>query len=342
MNKLNYKLINILLVTVIIFFLYLSLDLWINIFNALKIVLIPILISFLFSYIFTPLLVFLSKKGLNKVVSIIIIIILVFGLLFLLFYFSIPVLWNELLNLLDIVITYINNLIYKNIGLSNLGDYIIFYIKDKILEISEFIYNNGMNIISSTFKFITNFIIIVILTIYFTFNMYKIKSFIKKIFCNKSFYTTLKSINSDLYKYLKGLGLSMIFEIIIYTFLYFIIGHPNYMLLGPLAGITTIIPYFGQLFTNLLALITALSISKELFIGSAIIMIVVPIIISYFIDPKIYQYQIKISPVMIIISLFVASTLFGFIGTIIAIPLYIVVEKILKNNIDLRKFIGKN
>ena len=337
MNKLNYKLINILLVTVIIFFLYLSLDLWINIFNVLKIVLIPILVSFLLSYIFTPLLVFLSKKGLNKVISIIIIILFIFGLMFLLFYFSLPVLWNELLNLLDIVITYINNLIYKNIGLSNLGDYIIFYIKDKILEISEFIYNNGINIISSTFKFITNFIIIVILTIYFTFNMDKMKLGIKKLFFGKKIYNTLRSINSNLYKYLKGLGLSMIFEIIIYTLLYFIIGHPNYMLLGPLAGITTIIPYFGQLFTNLLALITALSISKELFIASAIIMIVVPIIISYFIDPKIYQHQIKITPIKVIISLFVASTLFGFIGTVIAIPLYIVIKKILENHFYLKK-----
>ena len=86
-----------------------------------------------------------------------------------------------------------------------------------------------------------------------------------------------------------------------YTFIYYFIGHPYYLLIGYLAGITTIIPMFGAILTNIIALITGIYVSKKLFILSALVIILCPIIDSYLIDPKIYNKNIKISQIKIII-----------------------------------------
>ena len=84
------------------------------------------------------------------------------------------------------------------------------------------------------------------------------------------------------------------------------------------------------MFTNVVALITALNISNNLFLICSVIVIICPIIDAYIIDPKIYHKQIKINPLETIISIVVCSTLFGIFGVVIAVPLYIVVVEIFK------------
>jgi len=146
----------------------------------------------------------------------------------------------------------------------------------------------------------------------------------------KEVYNIIINIDKALTNYLKGTSIIVIVEIIEYTFIYLIVGHPNYLLLGFLAGITTFIPYFGGLFTNIIALVTGFCISKKLFIICLIIAIIVPIIDGYIIDPKIYEKTNKIDNLKAIISLILCSNLFGIIGVLIAIPFYIILEEVIK------------
>ena len=150
--------------------------------------------------------------------------------------------------------------------------------------------------------------------------------------CNSTnwLYNIIINIDKALTNYLKGTSIIVIVEIIEYTFIYLIVGHPNYLLLGFLAGITTFIPYFGGLFTNIIALVTGFCISKKLFIICLIIAIIVPIIDGYIIDPKIYEKTNKIDNLKAIISLILCSNLFGIIGVLIAIPFYIILEEVIK------------
>ena len=55
-----------------------------------------------------------------------------------------------------------------------------------------------------------------------------------------------------------------------YTVVYTIIGHPNALLLGFLAMITQLIPYFGGIITNIIAAITAIVVSPALLIKTVI------------------------------------------------------------------------
>lgn len=319
MSKINYKLINFTFFLLIIFLIY-------YLFSYFFVGLKPILISFSIAYILNPILTILNKKINSRILSVFIIFILLFIFIIGIGYFSFPILVKQYCSLTNDLIPFINKIF--------LNDF--FGLKDVILNlisnISNTINNNYFLIINKSFSFISNLFIILLLSFVFLLKMEKIKLYIKKILKKKKdLQLLLKKIDSALNNYLKALLIIIFIEIFEYTFIYLIIGHPNFLLIGVLAGITTIIPYFGALFTNILALITAAFISPKLFIICALIVIVVPIFDNYVIDPKIYQRTNKISPFKAVLAIIVCGMIFGSIGFIIAIPILIIIETIIKN-----------
>lgn len=321
MSKLNFKLINFALIAIILFLFSKTITFIEDIFTILKNITLPIIISFVISYVINT---FSKMIKINKNISRIIIIILIIFILYIIFYFSIPILLNQIISLSFEIEYFFNN---TNIDLS--------FLKNIFLKETDNIINSflSFDLVSKSITTITNIIIIFVLSIFLTFKMDLIKEKIRLFLLSlkkDKLYNIIKNIDISLSNYLKGLGIIVIIEIIEYTCIYYLIGHPNFLLLGFLAGITTFIPYFGGLFTNIIALITSFCISKKLFIICLIIAIVVPIIDGYVIDPKIYEKTNRINPLKVIISLVICSNLFGVIGVLIAIPFYIIVEEIIK------------
>ena len=296
----KYKnLILIMILSIIIYFIYSASSLYISIFNILKQILIPILLSFFFAFSFYPIYKLLCKK-INKYISLFIILITVLFTLFILIYYSFPLIYDEFIILID----------YFNIKIIN---YIYNYI--------------NINFITKSINLFTNFIFILFLTFYFLFYFDKIILFIKNFFKDK-YHSLLSNIYNDLNNYFKGFYLLMFIEIIEYLVIYYLIGHPLFLILAILSGLTSIIPYIGALFTNLIALITALSISKELFIASAIAMIVIPILNNYFVEVKIYSNKVQLPVLGIILSMVIFSAIFDIYGVIFCIPMYIIFKNV--------------
>lgn len=321
MSKLNFKLINFALIAIILFLFSKTITFIEDIFTILKNITLPIIISFVISYVINT---FSKMIKINKNISRIIIIILIIFILYIIFYFSIPILLNQIISLSFEIEYFFNN---TNIDLS--------FLKNIFLKETDNIINSflSFDLVSKSITTITNIIIIFVLSIFLTFKMDLIKEKIRLFLLSlkkDKLYNIIKNIDISLSNYLKGLGIIVIIEMIEYTCIYYLVDHPNFLLLGFLAGITTFIPYFGGLFTNIIALITSFCISKKLFIICLIIAIVVPIIDGYVIDPKIYEKTNRINPLKVIISLVICSNLFGVIGVLIAIPFYIIVEEIIK------------
>ncbi len=305
LEKVNTKLINFLLITIAIFFISECLDFYKNILLVVLDVIFPIFLSFFISYSLYPCVTFLNKK-LSFNVSSFLTLFIVFTLFFLMIYFSVP-------------------LFTKEIGLIS-EDIVYFLSKFNIFDfdISSFVkqflsFNNSLSLINKGTVFFTKFIIVFVLSIYFLFNMNNIKKFLSK-------YELFNMIDKDLYNYYKGFYLVILIEIVEYLVVYFLIGHPYYFLLATLSGLTSVIPFFGAIFTNLLALISAFSISTPLFIATSIVMVLIPLFNSYFIEPKIYNKTLKVSLISIIISCFVFGMLFGFTGVIFAIPFFLIIK----------------
>ena len=111
-----------------------------------------------------------------------------------------------------------------------------------------------------------------------------------------------------------------------YSILFLIIGHPNWLILGILACVTTVIPYFGGLITNIIAIILASVVSLPLTIATIIICLIFPQVDGYIISPKVYGKTNNVNPLITIMVVSIGGTLKGVVGIIIELPCYLLVR----------------
>lgn len=334
-SAINYKLINIALFLIIIFFLYQTRSFFGNVIKVFMNIIRPFVIALIISYILYPMISFIKKKlKINNTLATIIILTLVVIFVIVIIIITAPLLVKELVILgkeitflltkLDVEYNIVEIIPIKNIINNNINDI--------ILGISKYLTKGITYLVGTSVRLVTEIISIIILTIYFLFNYENVRKKIKNYLSkkNEKLYMCLKNIDNDLSLYLNGIGIIMLIEIFEYTIIYYLIGHPNFLLIAIVASITTIVPFFGSLLTNIIALITASVISKKLFILTALVIIFAPILDCYIIQPKIYKKTNKISPFNTIIMIIIFGGLFKFFGVIIAIPIYIIIGDILK------------
>ena len=310
----NYMLINC---TIFIFMFYLLLK--IGILNKVLDFILIIFLSFTLSYIIYPIYKKLNKK-INKLLSVFIIYGTLISIIILFIYMIIPN-TNFILKLNDLftnILVFINKLNQKyNLNI-NLEEY--------LNNIINYFINNSVFLIKNIFNFFSKIVFIVILSICILINMELLKDLINKL-KNK---VLIYNINDALKNYLVANIKILAIQFVEYTFVFLLIGHPNYILLGILNSVTTFIPFVGSIITNVVAITTASVISKKLLIKTAIVSIVLPNIDAYLVSPKIYNSANKISKTLTIAAILIGGYLFDFYGIIFAIPITIIVIEVLK------------
>lgn len=315
-NKLDYKLVNFLLILLIILTIYQTKELWLNILNLTSNILKPLLISIIISYILNIYLKILNKKF-NKKISIILFLITIFLIIYILIFKLLPTIILQLKEGIN-GITYILKTVSLKYNINIINTI------GKLKQLDELIPN--INIISNIIKYISLTLIVISISIYLFIDWNKIINITKQILKNKkTTYNYIVAINKELENYTKSFLLLSIINMLEYMIIFIIIRHPNYLLLGIMAGILSIIPIIGGITTNILALVTAFTINYKLFIRTIIGILVLSILDGYIISPLVYSKSNKIHPILIILSLFIFSKLFGLIGTITAVPLLIVI-----------------
>lgn len=328
-SAINYKLINIALFLIIIFFIYQTQSFWLNIIDIIIKIIRPFIIAFIITYFLYPLVRLLNKK-IKKELSVIIIIVITVFIFYILLKITIPLVSKELVVLSNELDVFINNLGFKYD--SQLISIINNNFDKLLLKINNYLNSDLISLLSKSLGIIVEIITIIILSIYFLFNYDFIKEKISNYIYQQNIriYQLFKNINYELSSYINGIGIIMLVEIIEYTIIYYLIGHPNFFLIASLASFTTVIPFFGSIITNFIALITASVISKKLFILTSIIIIVMPIIDSYLIQPKIYKKTNALPPLLTIIIVILGGMIFKIVGIMIAIPIYIIIKNIIK------------
>ena len=310
----NYMLINC---TIFIFMFYLLLK--IGILNKVLDFILIIFLSFTLSYIIYPIYKKLNKK-INKLLSVFIIYGTLISIIILFIYMIIPN-TNFILKLNDLftnILVFINKLNQKyNLNI-NLEEY--------LNNIINYFINNSVFLIKNIFNFFSKIVFIVILSICILINMELLKDLINKL-KNK---VLIYNINDALKNYLVANIKILAIQFVEYTFVFLLIGHPNYILLGILNSVNIFIPFVGSIITNVVAITTASVISKNLLIKTAIVSIVLPNIDAYLVSPKIYNSANKISKTLTIAAILIGGYLFDFYGIIFAIPITIIVIEVLK------------
>ena len=328
-NKLNYKLLNLLMLSIIIYLGIKTFDWWGTIVAKIFSILLPFIIAFVIAYAIYPCVRSLQKKGIRKSIAISAIVLLVICIIVILLYVTIPLVYEQLISLSKLITNFIGTISSKyKLNLGNFENTINLSLNKIISGVGTYVSNGAFDFISKSVDILTKTIIVAIVSIYFLIDMDKIRLKIKIILnrINKRAYLYVKQIDSELLNYLEGLVIFMGIQLVEYSLLFFLIGHPNWLLLGILASLTTIIPYFGGIATNIIAVILASAVSTKLFILTAIICLIFPNIDGYIISPKVYGKTNDINPVWTIFAVFAGGALYGFMGIVIALPLYIVLR----------------
>ena len=326
-NKLNYFLVNFTLISLIIYLVYKSRNLWLIIFSTIYKILMPFIFAFFIAYIFYPILRFFNKKNISKLISIPIIFFIIIGVFSAICVIVFPKLYEQIIMLLNYLISFINQISKKyDIDFFNFEKYIYEIIKN----IAYYLSGNAINFFSLIINYINKIFIILTLSLSFLIDMDKIRAKIKNNLYKRNSNNCIEKVDIELNKFFIAFFKIMIISFFEYSICYIIIGHPNALLLGILVSIFGIIPYIGGVITNIIAAITAFAIGPNLFIKTIITSIILSIVDGYIINPLVYGKSNQIHPIIIIFSCTTGGVLGGVLGMILSLPITIVIYTFFK------------
>ena len=324
-KKLNYTIINLAALMLLLYIGVSNINVWWGILVKCVSVLSPFIVGFVFAYAFTPLVKWLQRKGMNKAFFFLFVVI---GLLLLvvgIISITLPMLYDQLSLFIKMILQVFDKFSLRfdvNVGTFEIK--LTDFLNDTLKDIGAITSSTTIGFMNKSFSFISKLIVGFVGFIYFLVDMDVIRKSVKSFFKKKKKYLEyIRLMDQEITNYLKGLGIFMIIQLIEYSFLFFIIGHPNWLILGVLACLTTIIPYFGGLITNIIAIIMASVVSLPLVIMTSIICLIFPQVDGYLISPKVYGKTNNVNPLITIMAVSIGGTLAGVVGIIAALPCYL-------------------
>lgn len=333
-KKVDYKLVNLAILALIVYLMYNTGHLWMGIINKIVSIIMPFLIGFAVAYAVYPLVQKLRKRNIPKGLSVFIIILIMATLLIFMGYIISTTCVNQLSNLFDSIIKFVKEIGANNskINISSLQNTLNDTFKSVVNGITKYVSDGAINLVSSSISFIGKFLISTAAFIYFLIDMDRIRHTLGSVFKSRSkrTFNYVKLLDKEMRKYLSGLVQVMVISIFEYGISYMIIGHPNAIVLGLMAGIGTLIPYFGGIATNIVAAITAFIVSPALFVRTVITFFLLSSLDSYIINPHVYGKTNSIHPLITIFALFAGGIIFGIFGVFISFPLAIFIITTLK------------
>ncbi len=341
MDKVNTKLINYILIIIFLsllgLFLYFTnlIDLIFNLFIALT----PFFIGFFICWLLNPISEFLNlkfkiNKNIANFISIVLSIFVLLGFIFVI----IPLVIIQILNLSkdlpNIATGFLENvpMLFKilNIDIShfiinilNITPTELFsYIKDSLSFITDalhLVFNGAISLLSIIIQIVLGYII----AFYF---MGSMKSFVKSILNitgqnNPKRRKLFLDMSKVLFSYIRGLIIISSFVAIIMTIGCSILGISSPLLFGIISGVTNVIPYLGPVLGGIPVFIVALSMGINKAILSIVLILLVQIIESNILQPKVMSKSVNLHPVTIIVGLLVLGKLFGIVGMVLATPI---------------------
>ena len=328
-NKIDFKLINIALVVLIVFLLYQTGHLWMGVTDKILQIVLPFLFAFAIAYAVHPFLQKMMDKKVPKWLGISIIVFVILALASLVIYLITTVMIGQLSSLFGSIIEFINSLGETNFdfNFAGLETSLTDTFKTIIANLGTYVSDGAINIIDSSLGVISTIFIVFAAFIYFLIDMDKIRDEIKFFFSKKSkkSFNYMRTLDHEMKNYLSGLVQIVIISLVEYTLVYTLIGHPNAILLGFLAAVANLVPYFGGIAVNIVAAITAFVVSPGLLIRTIIAFVVLSAVDSYVINPTVYGKTNSLHPLLTIMVLFAGGIVFGLLGVFVSFPIAIII-----------------
>ena len=328
-DKVNYKLLNILIIVAIVCLLYSISGLWLGIVKNIFDIVAPFVLAFALAYVLYPLVKKLMDAGSPKWLAILTVCILGVGSLLVIILLTVPLLYEQVLLFISNISVFLSDLSSKyEINFGSLQSSLTDFSTNIISSIGSSISNGAISVVNASVGVITTGIVVICSAVYFLIDMGKIRDGIKKYYYNKNRRVAnyLKKLDEELTKYIGGMGLNVLIQTIEYTVAFLIIGHPNYLILGILSGVSAIIPWFGGFLVAAISLLVSSVISTKMFILTVIICIICPTLDGNVIGPKVYGKTNSLHPLVVIFAVSAGGIIAGFWGIVLSLPVAIVIK----------------
>lgn len=364
--------------SLLLYFFFLRFDNIIGVFKKIIIILKPLIYGIVIAFILTQIFNYVDKrlskflikkmnneylaKKYSKITSIVISVLVLFLALFLVLYILIPKLMISILGIIeswsynvDNIEAWLRNILKESPALEKIildaindsSTSILSWISGALLPQMEMIMSSVTTGLGDMYKFITDFIIGLVFSIYILANKTKFIADLKK-----ATYTILgiKKGNSLLhgarysYKVFNGFVKGkLITSMIIGTACYIgmiILGLPHTLLISMIVAITNVIPFFGPFIGWIPSVILIAMISPLQALYFSILILILQQIEGNILEPKIVGNTTGISGFWVLFSIIVFGELFGFIGMIFGVPIFAIIYKFVSHETD--KYLLKN
>ncbi|MCL4365980.1 AI-2E family transporter [Patescibacteria group bacterium] len=299
----------------IIFTALFILALWIT--YLIRDLLIILFVAVIFVSALAPLVKFLVKLKLPKILSIAITYIIIIAIIAVIIISIVPTLVEQSSRL----IVAAPGLLAQFFNITNL---------DKSVFSSELtsISRNLFSVTLSLFDNLLAIIFVLVITFYLLLEREKLESRIASLFKNKEDRVgkLIVKIEERLGAWLQGqLILSLVIGILSYIGLT-ILSIPFALPLAMIAGIMEVIPVIGPIISALPAIFIALTISPVLSIGVAAMFFVIQQMEGHLIVPQVMKRAVGLNPLIVILAIAIGGRLLGIAGALLAVPMAVVIQ----------------
>jgi putative permease len=172
---------------------------------------------------------------------------------------------------------------------------------------------------------ITNVILVPFMAVFLLRDGPRIKRGLIRFVPNRYFEFSLEALHKidiQLGNYFRGLVLEISIVSVLSIASLWILGVPAYVLVGLLAGITTVIPYAGSLLGGSIGILIKLASTGSISAAALVLVAFLAIQIAdeALIQPLVFAQAVDLHPLEVLIAVWVAAQFFGVVGMVLAIP----------------------
>jgi len=331
-----------------------------NLLNVLS----PFILGFIFAYLLNGAqkrlenllqktqISFIKKH--SRGISVLILYLIIFYLFFLVLNYVVPLIIDNLVDLLGLLPQFYNYLIdlitrleYEGVFESlNLEEFLQnltadFSPENLLQQWTQALTSLGV-ITKSLSSFVLNSFLTLIISVYALLFKDGILSFIDKLgqktLSEKIYLSSKKWLSKThtiFYKFISSRFLDACVIGVLASVILYALDVPFAITLGILTGICNMIPYFGSIFASIvITIITFFSADFQLALTALIALLILQQIDGNIIGPRIMGGALDLNPIIIIISITVGGAYFGVLGMFLAVPIAAILKIITINWLD--------
>lgn len=330
--------VKVVLLLLIVLLFQATYGVWKGLFAALFSILRPFIYGFVIAYILRRIISVCERRGISNKVSIPLTYLVIILLLYWLLSSLIPMILSRSSAFIGSVIS----------GISWVEEHMSTLLASDIPPWISTVIDSGVSALSdarnllpsvtgslpeffnATVDVLTTAVISTVISIFMLFEWDQIRYYFVYFSCRISLrcYQTVFTVNQEIDEYLKSMLMLTAIRFIEYSLLYYLVGHPDWLILGILTAFAVFIPYVGPVIITTIGILTLLiqSVSRTVILLIAIV--ILSQVDEYLIAPLVHARNTHVSPLMTLFSIYAGGTLLGIPGIIIALPVFLALRTV--------------